>query len=445
MVMALVSTLPLVRSTHKCSFNPKNKRYHVQARTCLRLNRKSFPVTALLELTPKSVVVERSLGTVGFLTLSSWPPREPDNNEPIGYNITDAAKMGSQELEPSSLQTRLYAGRIVTGPSANAQVVLKAYPNRRDSKGVDADAMAANEFSAYAAIQPPAVEKEDMSPYIYKLLGGFEATEGLTAGEKWLVFRNDGLSTAASYAAEAAKATSEGRALGEGEFWDNLDESRPIARRRAFIKLALYQALLGLAYLHKNDRLHQSLGPNSLVLSTTSERDVRTLRVRLQDLAFSVDISSNALKNGLTLEELLDQGPSAAKRGSGARIQELSKDLWLRADAAGARTPMEKRAYGIADDIYGAGLLLAYMAFVPMSQPGSVDGPSLLKTLEGTFRLDVLAASDFYAADDRFKPAVAFLDDKQKAGWKLLQAMLNPDWRKRPTVEGVLKHPFFAF
>lgn len=33
----------------------------------------------------QSVVVERSLGTVGFLTLSSWPPREPDNNEPIGY------------------------------------------------------------------------------------------------------------------------------------------------------------------------------------------------------------------------------------------------------------------------------------------------------------------------------------------------------------------------
>ena len=38
---------------------------------------------------------------------------------------------------------------------------------------------------------------------------------------------------------------------------------------------------------------------------------------------------------------------------------------------------MERRNFGIADDVYAAGLLLAYMAFMPFCQPGSIDAPSL--------------------------------------------------------------------
>lgn len=32
---------------------------------------------------------------------------------------------------------------------------------------------------------------------------------------------------------------------------------------------------------------------------------------------------------------------------------------------------------GVADDIYAAGLLVAYMAFMPFCQPGSIDGPTI--------------------------------------------------------------------
>ncbi len=38
---------------------------------------------------------------------------------------------------------------------------------------------------------------------------------------------------------------------------------------------------------------------------------------------------------------------------------------------------MERRNFGIADDVYAAGLLLAYMAFMPFCAPGSIDAPSL--------------------------------------------------------------------
>ena len=67
--------------------------------------------------------------------------------------------------------------------------------------------------------------------------------------------------------------------------------------------------------------------------------------------------------------------PSAALPGICRK--ELAASLWARAKQAGAQTAIERRNFGIADDIYAAGLLLAYMAFMPFCEPGSMDGPSL--------------------------------------------------------------------
>ena len=57
--------------------------------------------------------------------------------------------------------------------------------------------------------------------------------------------------------------------------------------------------------------------------------------------------------------------------------KQLAANLWRRADQEGARTQMERRNFGIADDVFAAGLLLAYMAFMPFCAPGSIDAPSL--------------------------------------------------------------------
>jgi len=55
----------------------------------------------------------------------------------------------------------------------------------------------------------------------------------------------------------------------------------------------------------------------------------------------------------------------------------LAGGLWARARREGAATEIERRNFGVADDVYAAGLLVAYMAFVPFCEPGSIDGPSL--------------------------------------------------------------------
>ena len=63
-----------------------------------------------------------------------------------------------------------------------------------------------------------------------------------------------------------------------------------------------------LAFMHANDRLHQSLGPASVILSKTEERDLGQLEARLRDLAFSVDVSNEALYGGATLGDIWDRG-----------------------------------------------------------------------------------------------------------------------------------------
>jgi hypothetical protein len=62
----------------------------------------------------------------------------------------------------------------------------------------------------------------------------------------------------------------------------------------------------GLCHLHKHDRLHQSLGPTSVVLNTIDERDVTTLTACVRDLAFSVDVTNEALLGGATLSDIYE-------------------------------------------------------------------------------------------------------------------------------------------
>ena len=119
-------------------------------------------------------------------------------------------------------------------------------------------------------------------PQVSKLLGGFVSGLGGTVTEQvcvehrqchpmlvpmgclfdrlalgdnghmqWLVFRNSGLVTAEQYALRAADAGAQGKALGEGEFWDRFDNQRPLQRRRIFVLKCLREVVQPRA-LHAN-------------------------------------------------------------------------------------------------------------------------------------------------------------------------------------------------
>ena len=67
----------------------------------------------------------------------------------------------------------------------------------------------------------------------------------------------------------------------------------------------------GLAFMHANSRLHQSIGPGSVIINKTDERELRVMQARLRDLAFAVDVSNEAMVGGATLAEIWDQGTNA--------------------------------------------------------------------------------------------------------------------------------------
>ncbi len=106
---------------------------------------------------------------------------------------------------------------------------------------------------------------------LYQVICLHESSQSLGFGwafhlGQWLACQDDGRITAADYAKEAAQATAEGRAVGEWEFWDCFDKSRPIQRHRHFITKLLRGTFKGLAFMHASGRLHQSLGPASVVI-----------------------------------------------------------------------------------------------------------------------------------------------------------------------------------
>ncbi|KAF6148513.1 hypothetical protein GIB67_042472 [Kingdonia uniflora] len=383
-----------------------------------RRNRSSSICKAILISNPEDFQVGRLIGSYGFMNVTSYSALQSSSS--MDYYADDLERLRVQDVGEGRVKIRLYEGRIAQGPKKGTQVIFKVYPGKR-AGGMEADMMAANELNANTFLQS---DPQDVCRNIQMLLGGFETK----TGEQWLAFRYDGKYSAADYAKVKSEKMSEGRALKDQKIWNRFHQEQLIKCRRYFITRLFQGVMSGLAYMHSRDRLHQSLGPASIILNTIVEKDAAYLIPRLRDLAFSVDIRLTGSRYS-TLEE-------------GRRA--LSEGLWRRATTAGAFTPIEKRDFGIADDIYEAGLLFAYIAFVPFCEAGIMDGLSLQRLLESTFKLDLEAAREYCLADDQLLEAVKFLDLSSGAGWELLQAMLNPDFRKRPTAETVLNHRFMT-
>ncbi|KAL1213039.1 hypothetical protein V5N11_001044 [Cardamine amara subsp. amara] len=370
--------------------------------------RRQHVVMARLITSADSFEVGRLIGSYGFMNVTSYSGLQSGSD--FEYTSDDIGRLKAQDIGEGGVKIRLYEGRISQGPFRGTPIVFKVYPGQR-AGGVEADMMAANELNAHSFLQ-----SKSLPANMLLIVGGFETK----FGEQWLAFRDGGKDSAADYSRIASEKTTRARSQG---VWNPYEKEQMMKRRRNFVIKILQGAMKGLAFMHDNDRLHQSLGPSSIVLNTPAEREAIYLIPRLRDLAFSVDISPSCLQDG-------------AISGS------LSEQLWRRATASGAFTVFEKRAFGIADDIYEAGLLLAYLAFVPFCEAGVMDSLSIQRLLENTFRLDIDAVREYCLADERLEEAVKFLDLGDRAGWELLQAMLNADYRKRPVAEAVLSHRF---
>jgi len=260
------------------------------------------------------------------------------------------------------------------------------------------------------------------------------------------VYEEHGLYSAADYAQRAAEATEKGALLNEkGVFVyeDQLSEQQRLERRAFFVRRTVKQVCEALAYLHGNSRLHQSVGPASVVLDSLEERDCFQMKAVLKDLAYSVDVSDTTLYGGPLLSELWQAReivPEDSNQKENAIEERVSAELFARAERAGASSPTAQRNYGFVDDIAAAGLLLAYLAFVSVSEKGSIDAITINRLVMGTFKDDTTGLRDYCACDERWRKGVTILD--MDDGWELLRAMTQSDWRSRPTASSCLNHPF---
>jgi len=354
---------------------------------------------------------------VGSLSLQVW-------------NEADASSRPYFE-DVGGATVRIYTGELAcSGAYQGSEVILKEYPFVR---GQSFSSLAKNEVSAHARAQA----SEENCENICLLLGTYEGR----IGERWLVFDSSCIYPVSYWAGLASK-----KSVRKQKNWSLLtliDPEIDRHRRQAFILSILKGSLKGLASLHKNDLLHQNLGPDSIVLSSVDEKQVRGLRVKLRELSFSVSVSEASLRGGGTLAELWQQSANRDENYEGVNIrEEHEQDLWRRATQSGCSSYFQKKNFGIADDIYQLGLVVMYVIFKSASDPDTVfDMVTLKRYVDITFAGSI--GEDFRAfleADETFQDTIAWLDEHE--GWALLEAMLHQDWKQRPTAESCLLHPF---
>lgn len=207
--------------------------------------------------------VGRLIGSYGFMTVTSYSGFELGTD--VDYLPRQVGSLMTQDVGEGSVKIRLYQGRIAQGPLKGTPVLFKVYPGKQVG-GLEADLMATNELSAHASLQSNS--KGLSCQNIQTLLGGFETQ----TGEQWLAFQDNGKYTAADYAKAASAKMSKYRDIGVENFWNPFERDVTMKRRRYFVAKLLQGAIKGLAFMHDHDRLHQSLGPSSIVLQCAFEK-----------------------------------------------------------------------------------------------------------------------------------------------------------------------------
>lgn len=117
-------------------------------------------------------------------------------------------------------------------------------------------------------------------------------------------------------------------------------------------------------------------------------------------------------------------------------------DLWTQARISGAWTEYDRRNYGVADDLSSMGLLFLFAIVTAFSAEGSIDHPRFYRLVHTTFESDLEKFREYCLEDDAFHDAIEFLDMEGKAGWELLQALVQSDWKSRPMASSCLNHAF---
>ena len=345
------------------------------------------------KFTPSAFTIKRQVGQLGFATEVEWEykggPRNPlDPEQP------------ARTVEASGISVRLFQADLLEGE----RVLLKEFfPSARE--------IGDNELQMYELLS----DGSQVPVQLGTLLGHMQSdasfdteafrdawsrslprTPAPKPGNLWLVFRWQGLSTVGSFP----------RVTQERAFFDFGGKGLRLARSR-YLKVLTGRSLQVLAFLHGRGIVHRSVGPSSLLLSTTDQSAYEQLSVRAIDLGFAASAS--------TLPQ--DEVDRAIQRGA---------------------SPLNVLPLLALNDLHGLGYVLielflatataqdADQALPSASTARSTEQQALKRLIEDIFGGDVRGEFRGYCAEEpAWAGAVAMLDEDGGAGWELLQQLVD--------------------
>jgi len=234
------------------------------------------------------------------------------------------------------------------------------------------------------------------------------------AGNLWTVFEWEGLLTVSNFP----------KAPQQRPFWD-FNGRAALSERRRFLKTVAKQSVGAVAWMHGRGVLHRSLGGSSLLLNTYEQGAASRLGLKVTDFGFA------ALAAALPEEEVA----KALRRG--------------------ASSPLQVFPLLALNDLHQLGYLLLELVFASLADAAgdvrraqSVELQALKRLVEDVFEDDLQGGFREYCCEEPgWAEAVDLLDERGRAGWKLLQQLVDchlPDAVSRVSAKDLVGSEWFA-
>ena len=190
-------------------------------------------------------------------------------------------------------------------------------------------------------------------------------------------------------------------------------------RKGGFLRKLFVETLEAVGFLHDRGIVHRSLGPASLLVNTLDENFPENLDVKIRDLGFAQQLSD---LDDASIRKAREKGFSA---------------------------PDAISRYFQSEDLKALGFTFMEIIF---SYLGTAGQPSLGETFkrlfEDVYDRDIESLRSYCEAEELWALGNRLLDDKNRAGWDLIEKLINADRveGKTFTPASVLRaqHPFFA-
>ncbi|KAL1512272.1 hypothetical protein AB1Y20_005534 [Prymnesium parvum] len=357
---------------------------------------------ALQLFSPSSFTIRRQVGQLGFATETEWQyyggPRNPlDPSQP------------ARTVEASGISVRLFDALLGSGE----RVLLKEF--LAPALDIGERELAVHEHLQARALELGGPVLGGAPPQVNALLGLLrtdrlfeteafrkEWTRALPntpppdAGELWLIFRWEGLSTIAGFP----------RAPQTRAWWD-LDGRVARAARKRFLKVMVARSLQVVGWLHEAGVVHRSIGTSSLLLSTYDEKAPEKLFVKVIDLGF----------------------------GSTAML--LPPEDVASAMSRGAESPLEVMPLLERDDLHCLAYVILEVLLTSSAASYAAGGgrgvqivtlelQSLKRLVEDVFDGDVIdQMREYVLQEPKWAMAVELLDEGERSGWEVLQQLID--------------------